>query len=89
MKGQSIFLLAPEAESELERYLERLRKGERLQPFEMTHRARSGRSVCAVVRGSAIFDSTHNIIGASFCVQDMTGSESHALKGIEGPNSYS
>jgi PAS domain S-box-containing protein len=77
MKGQSIFLLAPEAAAEMELYLQRLRKGERIQPFEITHRARSGRPVSALVRVSAIFDSTRKIIGASFCAQEMT--DLHAL----------
>ena len=73
MKGQSIFLLAPEAEAEMELYLRKLRGGERLQPFEITHRARSGRPVSVLVHVSAIFDSTRKVIGASFCAQDMTG----------------
>jgi len=89
MKGQSIFLLAPEAEAETENYLQRLRRGERFQPFEVAHRARSGRPVGVLVRVSAIFDSTHKIIGASFCAQDLTGADLRALKAIEEPGRYS
>jgi PAS domain S-box-containing protein len=74
MKGQSITLLAPDAAAgEVERYLQRLRDGERVLPFEIVHRARSGRPVRAFVRVSAIFDSRRRIIGASFSAQELTG----------------
>jgi len=89
MKGQSIFLLAPDAEAEMEHYLRRLSTGEQLQPFEVTHRARNGRSINVLVRVSAIFDSTRKIIGASFCAQDMTGTEVHPVSALEEPRTYS
>jgi len=73
VKGQSIAILSPQdGGSEMRQYIQRLRKGERLAPFETIHQARNGRSVRAFVRMSAILDSTHKPIGASFCAQELT-----------------
>ena len=85
MKGQSIFLLAPEAEAEMELYLRATAHGGAAPALRNHHRARNGRSVTALVRVSAIFDSTRKIIGASFCAQDMTGTEVHPLSALQGP----
>lgn len=72
MKGQSIKLLVSDgAGVDMERYLQKLREGERIPPYEAVHCARSGRRVCALVRVSAIYDSTRRIIGASFSAQEL------------------
>jgi len=73
MKGQSIAVLAPlGGGAEFMALLEKVRNGERITPFETLHQARNGRRVRALVRVSAIFDSKHKVIGASFCTQDLT-----------------
>jgi PAS domain S-box-containing protein len=73
VKGQSIALLSPgDGGSEMMRTLERVCRGERIQPFETVHQAKNGRAVRALVRVAAIWDSTRKIIGASFCAQDLT-----------------
>ena len=84
MKGQSIaFLDSDEAGIDSERYLEKLRRGERILPFEAVQRARNGRRVCALVRVSAIYDSTRRIIGASFSAQELAAALASPLKSIQ------
>jgi PAS domain S-box-containing protein len=83
MKGQAISILAPEeASHDIDDYLRKLRRGERVLPFETIHRAKSGRSVCALVRVSAIHDSTRRIIGASFSAQELIGNSASPHKAI-------
>lgn len=73
VKGQPISLLTPEdGGAALFQILERLKQGEKIQPFEMIQIAKNGRTVRAFVRVAAIFDSTRRIIGASFCAQDLS-----------------
>jgi len=73
VKGRKITLLSPEdGGSEMMRNLLKIQQGERVQPFETVHQARSGRPIRALVRVSAILDSTRKVIGASFCAQDLT-----------------
>jgi two-component system CheB/CheR fusion protein len=84
-KGQSIAVLSPhDGGAEMMRTIERIRSGERIQPFETIHQARNGRSVRAFVRVSAILDSTRKVIGASFCAQDLTETTLLKPKAIEG-----
>jgi PAS domain S-box-containing protein len=84
MKGQSISILAPEDHTHLiDDYLKKLRQGKRVLPFETLHRAKNGRSVCALVRVSAIYDSTRRVIGASFSAQEMTDATAAPSKAIQ------
>ena len=84
MKGRSITLLAPyEGGPEMLSQFRKICQGERLRPFETIHRARSGRAVRVFVRVAAIFDSTHKVIGASFCAQDLSDVPAFASKAIE------
>ena len=53
--------------------IRKIRNGERIQPFETYHQARNGRAVRTLVRVAAIYDSTRQIIGASFIAQDLSG----------------
>ncbi len=77
VKGQSIAILSPDdGGTEMKRQIQRIRNGERLQPFETFHQARNGRRVRAFVRVSAILDSTRKVIGASFCAEDLTETSS-------------
>lgn len=78
MKGESIEKLAdPQAPQDFKTMLSRLREGERIRPFETVHQARNGRRVKALVRVSAIYDSTREIIGASFIAQELTDVKTH------------
>jgi len=84
MRGQSIKLLvSDEAGIDMERYLQKLQGGERILPYEAVHRARNGRRVCALVRVSAIYDSTRRTIGASFSAQELTETTAPQVKSIE------
>jgi PAS domain S-box-containing protein len=85
MKGQPIALLSPQDNGiEMDRALQRIRHGERVQPFETIHQARNGRKVVAFIRMSAILGSTHQAIGASFCAQELTDKPPVQAKFIEG-----
>lgn len=73
IKGQPISVLSPYDQGrEIMAAIERVRQGERIQPFETVQQAKNGRTVKALVRVSAIFDSTRKVIGASFCAQELT-----------------
>ncbi len=85
VKGRGIMLLSPHDEgAEMKRVLQRVRYGEKIQPFETVHIASNGRRVRSLVRVSAILDSTRKVIGASFCAQDLTDMEVPHPKSIEG-----
>jgi PAS domain S-box-containing protein len=72
MKGRYIESLTEgEGEVEMKTSLKKLRTGEKLKPFETLHRAKNGRVVRALVRVAAIYDSTRQIIGASFIAQEI------------------
>ncbi len=76
MKGRWISVLSPnESRSEILYRLQRVRQGEKVNPFEAVHAARNGRPVRAFIRISAIMDATRKVIGASFCAQDLTETE--------------
>ncbi len=81
MKGQSIEILADEkSRITMKHVLERIREDERIQPFETTHQARNGRKVKTFVRVAAIYDSTREIIGASFIAEELTPAKAAAAK---------
>jgi PAS domain S-box-containing protein len=73
-KGRPLSMLTPSGGEELQRNLELVLAGERVPPFEVLQQARNGRTVPALVRMSAILDSTHLVIGVCFCSQDLTDS---------------
>lgn len=82
VKGLSISVLSPDDEGAMIKdVLGRLQAGEKVQPFETLHKAKNGRTVQAFVRVAAILDSTHQVIGASFCAQELPD------KGIAAPQS--
>ena len=73
VKGRSIGILSPKDEgAQMMQIIRKIRNGERIQTFETFHQARNGRAVRTLVRVAAIYDSTHQIIGASFVAQDLT-----------------
>jgi PAS domain S-box-containing protein len=85
LKGQPIALLSPQDNGvEMIRVLQKIRNGERVQPFETIHQARNGRTVRAFIRISAILGSTHQAIGASFCAQELTDRPPVQTSSIEG-----
>ena len=85
MKGRSIMLLtSEEGGGDMRSRLQRVCQGERIAPFEAIHQARNGRTVRALVRMSAILDSTRKVIGASFCAQDLTDVPLLPTQPIEG-----
>jgi PAS domain S-box-containing protein len=83
VKGRSIGILSPEdGGAEMMQNIQRIRSGERIQPFETVHQARNGRDVRTLVRVAAIYDSTHQIIGASFIAQDLTDTNLHSPRTV-------
>lgn len=88
MKGQSIERLADDsAPHDFKTLLTRIREGERIKTFETFHRARSGRRVRALVRVAAIYDSTRQIIGASFIAQEISDVRTPPAKMAEAAES--
>jgi len=76
--GKPIMLLSPmDQGAEIQRQLESIRNGKRPQPFETLHCARNGRTIKALVRVSPILDSTRQVIGISFCAQELTDNPVH------------
>jgi len=75
VRGQSIGLLNnTDGGATLRTILARVREGEKIAPFEAVHQAKNGRKVRALVKVSAIYDSLHKVIGASFCAQELNSS---------------
>ena len=73
VKGQSVTFLTPhEGAGQLTDVLERVKRGEKVQPFEMIHEGKNGRLVHVFLRVAGIYDSTRKIIGASISAQDLT-----------------
>src|ERR1044071_955339 len=52
--------------------LERVRRGERLEPFETLRRSKAGRVIDVSLAISPIFDASGRIIGASSVARDIT-----------------
>ncbi len=81
VKGSPIEILTDGVgKTEMILNLMRLRKGERIMPFETVHQAKNGRSVRAFVRVAPILDSTKQVIGASFIAQELTAASPHPIK---------
>jgi PAS domain S-box-containing protein len=71
--GQSVSMLVPpEHPGEMDDILERLRRGERLQHFETTRRAKNGRILNVSLTISPVCDASGNVIAASTIARDIT-----------------
>jgi PAS domain S-box-containing protein len=71
--GQSVSVLVPpEHPGEVHEILERLRRGERLQHFETTRRAKNGRIVNVSMTISPVRDARGDVIAASSIARDIT-----------------
>jgi PAS domain S-box-containing protein len=71
--GKSIMIIVPpEKQEEDTRNLERIRRGERIEPFETLRRAKDGRLIDVSLTISPIFDGAGRIIGASKVARDIT-----------------
>ena len=83
VKGKPITIVAPgEGEKTIHDILDRVGTGQKVQPVEMIHQAKNGRSVRVLVKVAAVFDSTKKVIGASFCAQDLTGADGIAFPAV-------
>lgn len=71
--GQPVTMLMPEGHKDEEsRILERIRRGERVQPFETIRRRKDGRLVDVSLTISPVRDADGQIIGASKIARDVT-----------------
>jgi PAS domain S-box-containing protein len=71
--GKSMTIIIPEEKHAEERMiLERVRRGERLEPFETLRRSKAGRVIDVSLAISPIFDASGRIIGASSVARDIT-----------------
>ncbi|MFZ2490722.1 MAG: PAS domain S-box protein [Thermoanaerobaculia bacterium] len=71
--GRSVAMIAPpEAQHEAPRLLERLGRGERIEPFETVRVAKDGRLVEVLLSVSAALDDAGNVVGASSIAHDIT-----------------
>ncbi len=65
-------LLSPDLMHEEKMILDRVRRGERIEPFETFRLAQDGRRLCVSISVSPIKDGSGNIIGASKIIRDIT-----------------
>ena len=71
--GRSLTMLAPpERQDEAPRVLERIRRGERIDPFETVRLTRDGRCVDVLMGVSPVLDHDGNVVGASTITQDIS-----------------
>lgn len=71
--GQPLALLAvPERGDEIQRFLERIHRGERIRHFETLHLRKDGRVISVALTLSPIVDSHGRILGASTIARDET-----------------
>jgi diguanylate cyclase (GGDEF)-like protein/PAS domain S-box-containing protein len=71
--GQSISVLVPpDRRVEVSELLEKIKRGEIVEPYETLRVAKDGRLVDVLVTVSPIKDSTGNIVGASASARDIT-----------------
>ena len=76
MIGKSITLLIPEdRRTEEDRILAKLRRGERVEPFETVRIRKDGHAIEVSVTISPIRDDTGHVVGASKIVRDITRSK--------------
>ena len=73
MLGESIMrLVPPERQSEEQRFLESIRRGETIDHVETTRRRKDGRLIYVSVTVSPIVDEMNNVVGASKTARDIT-----------------
>ena len=71
--GRSITMLAPpELHDEIPLLLERLRRGERIEPFETVRVAKDDRRIGVWLSVSPVLDDAGNVVGASTIAHDIT-----------------
>lgn len=71
--GQHISILAPkDRHAEIDRVLERIRRGEHVEPFETVRITKAGKRVDISLSVSPISDSAGRIVGASTIARDIT-----------------
>jgi two-component system cell cycle sensor histidine kinase/response regulator CckA len=81
--GRSITILAPpERYDEVPHLLERVQRGERIDPFETALVTKDGRRVDVCLSVSPILDDGGNVVGASTIAQDIT-QRKHAQKALQ------
>ena len=72
--GRNVSVLIPEDRLEEEHLiLERIRKGERVEPFESVRRRKDGVLIDVWLSMSPVMDARGNVVGASKIVADITG----------------
>jgi PAS domain S-box-containing protein len=69
------FLAWPGEEGQLESFLEQLRRGERVEHFEVARRHKSGRRIIVSISLSPVMDSSGKIIGIAKIARDTTDRE--------------
>jgi PAS domain S-box-containing protein len=71
--GRSVSILSPaDRQDEVARILERLRRGERVEPFETTRVRKDGREIAVSLTISPVTDARGRILGASAIARDVT-----------------
>jgi PAS domain S-box-containing protein len=76
MIGRAIHVIAaPNRPGEMAEILDRIRRGERVEPFETERRHRDGRIVQISLSVSPIYDESGRVIGASKIARDITESK--------------
>jgi PAS domain S-box-containing protein len=71
--GQSISIITPpELPNELPHIFERLRRGQRIEPYETVRVRKDGTQVRVSLTVSPVLDSTHEVISASAIAHDLT-----------------
>jgi PAS domain S-box-containing protein len=72
MIGQSTAALAPPAEDEMPKVLERVRNGERVEQYYAVRRTKAGRDINVSITVSPLHDGVGRIVGASKIARDVT-----------------
>ncbi|HYE99321.1 MAG TPA: PAS domain S-box protein, partial [Planctomycetota bacterium] len=71
--GRSVgLIIPPDRHAELRRILERIARGERIEPFETLRRRKDGQSVDVSLTVSPLRDASGKIVGASSIARDIT-----------------
>jgi PAS domain S-box-containing protein len=70
--GRTADFIAPPGEDEMPGVLQRICRGERIEPYQGVHRTKSGKVMNVSVTVSPIFDALGRIVGASKITRDIT-----------------
>jgi PAS domain S-box-containing protein len=85
--GQSIRLIIPSGlQAEEDQILERVRKGERVEPFETIRQRKDGTLLEISISVSPLFAETGNVIGASKIARDITAQKRNQRAVLEAQN---